>query len=153
MNATLNPLRWAARPNISGSNIRFHPGTNPRLDETTRMFFNSGRSPEGTMSEASYIKLTGNFYFDPVKKHILKKQGGQFSFVLHDRRRSQRPVTKDRRAKFEAMPIHLKPIARGLFWDPESKNVYRKIGNNFVLYSKDRRKGRGPNPSAEERRK
>jgi hypothetical protein len=125
----------------------------PRLDESIRMFFNSGRFPEETMPEADYIKLTGSFYFDPIKKSILKKQGGQFSFVLHDRRRAHRPVSKDRRAKFEAMPIHLKPITHGLFWDAESKDVYRKIGNNFVLYSKDRRKGHSPRPSHEERRK
>ena len=104
------------------------------------------------MAEEQYIKLTGNFYFDPVKKHIMKKAGSVYSFVLHDRRRSNRPVTKDRRAKFEAMPVHLKPIAQGLFWDPESKEVYRKINNNYVLYSKDRRAGRAPKPSDKERR-
>lgn len=105
------------------------------------------------MPESSYIKLTGNFYFDPIKKHILKKQGGQFTFVLHDRRRSNQPVAKDRRSKFESMPIHLKPITHGLYWDADSKDVYRKIGNNFVLYSKDRRKGQSPHPANEDRRK
>ncbi len=104
------------------------------------------------MSEKNYMKLSGNFYFDPVKKHILRKQGATFTFVRHDRRFDQRPVGKDRRARFDAMPIHLKPIAQGLFWDAEGKNVYKKIGGNFVLYSKDRRKVPGSNPAGTERR-
>jgi hypothetical protein len=95
------------------------------------------------MTENRYIKLTGNYYFDPVKKHILKRQGERYSFVLHDRRRANRPVAKDRRGRYEAVPIHLKPIAQGLFWDAESKDVYRKVGDNFVLHSKDRRKSAG----------
>ncbi len=96
------------------------------------------------MSEKQYLKLSGSFYFDPIKKQILKKQGGSFSLVLNDRRRSQKPVTQDRRARFEAMPIHLTPIAQNLFWDSNSKDVYKKIGGNFVLYSKDRRKAHKP---------
>lgn len=103
------------------------------------------------MSEDKYIKLTGNFYFDPVQKTILKKVGAKYAFVLHDRRRSNRPVVKDRRAKFEAMPVHLKPIAQGLFWNPESKEVFRKIGNNYVLYSRDRRSGRSGHGGQERR--
>ncbi len=104
------------------------------------------------MSEKTYVKLSGSFYFDPVKRHILKKQGAGFVFIMQDRRRNHRPVTKDRRAKFEAMPIHLKPIAQGLFWDVENKAVYKKIGGNFVLFSKDRRKTHGQNPGGGERR-
>src|ERR1035441_962280 len=105
------------------------------------------------MAESQYMKLTGSYYFDPVKKHILKKQGGKFSFVLHDRRRAHRPVSKDRRSKFESMPIHLQPITHGLYWDSGNKDVYRKMGNNFVLYSKDRRKVHGPSPTGQDRRK
>ena len=104
------------------------------------------------MSEKNYIKLSGSFYFDPIKKHILKKQGVGFTFVMHDRRRMHKPVSKDRRSKFEAMPIHLKPVDHGLFWDAENKDVYKKINGNFVLYSKDRRKTHGPSPTGAERR-
>jgi len=105
------------------------------------------------MAENQYIKLSGSFYFDPIKKSILKKQGSQYAFVLHDRRRSHRPVSKDRRAKFDAMPIHLQPITHGLYWDSGNKDVYRKIGDNFVLYSKDRRKSKGQSPTGADRRK
>jgi len=104
------------------------------------------------MSEKDFIKLTGSFYFDPVKKHILKKMGTKFTFVVHDRRRMHRPVARDRRAKFDAMPIHLKPIAQGLFWDGEGKHVYKMINGNYVLYSKDRRKTHGTGPGGKERR-
>ncbi len=105
------------------------------------------------MSEKDYLKLSGSFYFDPIKKHILKKQGSGWAFVMHDRRRGHKPVTKDRRAMFDAMPIHLKPIAQGLFWDSNAKDVYKKIKDNLVLYSKDRRKSHGPSPTGGERRK
>ena len=104
------------------------------------------------MAEEKFIKLTGNFYFDPAQKAILRRTGDRYSFVLHDRRRVNRPVVKDRRAKFDAMPVHLKPIAQGLFWNAETKEVFRKIGNNYVLYSKDRRSGRAPGHGGQERR-
>ncbi len=105
------------------------------------------------MAEKDYLKLSGSFYFDPIKKHILKKQGSTWTFVMHDRRRGQKPVTKDRRARFEAMPIHLKPIAQGLFWDSNAKDVYKKIKENLVLYSKDRRKTAGDSHTGTDRRK
>jgi hypothetical protein len=105
------------------------------------------------MAESKYIKLSGNYYFDPVNRHILKKQGAGYSFVRHDRRLGNKPVVKDRRDKFEAMPVEMRPITHGLYWDPEGKNVYRKIGNNFVLYSKDRRKTSGQSPTGADRRR
>ncbi|HUO57087.1 MAG TPA: hypothetical protein VMV05_02820 [bacterium] len=71
---------------------------------------------------------------------------------MHDRRRGHKPVSNDRRSRREALPIHLKPIARGLYWDAEGKDVYRKVGDNFVLFSKDRRKERGASPTGTERR-
>lgn len=104
------------------------------------------------MSEDKYIKLQGSFYFDPAQRTILRKQGGQFIHVMHDRRRVNLPVTKDRRAKFEEIPVQLKPIAKGLFFNPATKEVFRRIGNNYVLYSKDRRQGRAPKTHDKERR-
>lgn len=104
------------------------------------------------MAEEKFIRLSGNYFFDPIKREILKKQGAGYVFVRHDRRLSNRPVAKDRRDRFEAMPIHLKPITHGLFWDAEGKNVYKKIGGNFVLYSRDRRKAAGASPTGQERR-
>ena len=39
------------------------------------------------MAASDYIKLTGNFYFDPAARTILKKQGERYIHVQHDRRR------------------------------------------------------------------
>lgn len=111
------------------------------------------KEKEGILSEKNYIKLTGNFYFDPLKKNILKKQGSSYIFVLNDRRRNEKPVSKDRRkGAAETVPVHLKPIIQGLYWDAANKQVYKKLGGNFVLFSKDRRKAHGPSPTGHERR-
>ncbi len=104
------------------------------------------------MTESRYLKLTGNYYFDPIRKEILKKQGTAFTLVLHDRRRFNQPVGKDRRSRFESLPIHLKPMSQGLFWDEENQNVYRNIRGNFVLYSRDRRKVLSGSPTGQNRR-
>ena len=104
------------------------------------------------MAENPYVKLSGNYYFDPVHHHILKKQGNTFTFVRHDRRLFPKPVPQDRRSRREAMPIQLKPIGQGLFWDAEAKNVYRNVGGNFVLYSKDRRRSSKPLAPEKDRR-
>ncbi len=92
------------------------------------------------MGESDYVKLTGNFYFDPAKKIILKKVGGSFSVVLHDRRRSNKSVAVDRRKREEMQPADLKPLGKGLYWDAKSKDLFRKAGEKWVLFTKDRRK-------------
>jgi hypothetical protein len=92
------------------------------------------------MAEANYVKLTGNYYFDPAQKVILKKLGDRFTTVLHDRRHVQRPVGLDRRQKAVESPIGMKPIGHGLYWDKISKEIYRKAEGKMVLYTKDRRK-------------
>ena len=92
------------------------------------------------MGETDYVKLTGNFYFDPAKKIILKKVGGSYSVVLHDRRRLHKPVAMDRRKKEEKQPTDLKPLGKGLYWDSKSKDLFRKAGETLVLFTKDRRK-------------
>ncbi len=92
------------------------------------------------MSEANYTQLTGNYYFDPVKKIILKKLGDKYTVVLHDRRRMNRFVGKDRRKKEEEQPTNLKPLGKGLYWDEKSKDLFRKAGDKWVLFTKDRRK-------------
>lgn len=94
------------------------------------------------MAESNYVKLTGNYYFDPVQKVIFKKLGDRFTVVLHDRRRHNRPVGLDRRQKPDEPPADMKPIGKGLYWDKNSKDVYRKVEGKMVLYTKDRRKTR-----------
>jgi hypothetical protein len=104
------------------------------------------------MAESSYVKLTGNFFFDPAQKVILKKVGDRYIQVLHDRRRSSRPVAIDRRKRADENQGDMRPLGRGLYWDKKSKDIYRKAGDNLVLFTKDRRKGAGPRPENGERR-
>jgi hypothetical protein len=92
------------------------------------------------MAESDYVQLTGNFYFDPVNRIILKKLGGSYTVVLHDRRRLNKSVAVDRRKKEEMHPTDLKPLGKGLYWDPKSKDLFRKAGDKWVLFTKDRRK-------------
>jgi hypothetical protein len=104
------------------------------------------------MEETKYVKLTGNYFFDPVQKIILKKQGGRYITVLHDRRRSSRPVPLDRRKKEQLLPGEMKQLGQGLYWDLKSKDIYRKAGGKLVLFTRDRRKNRGPQPVEKDRR-
>jgi len=104
------------------------------------------------MTEANYVKLTGNYFFDPAKKVILKKQGGKFITVLHDRRRANRPVGQDRRKRDAEPPMDLKALGQGLYWDPKSKEIYRKAADKMVLFTRDRRKDRASKPVEKDRR-
>lgn len=96
---------------------------------------------------ARLIKLSVGYYFDPVTKAILKKVGGRYEFLRHDRRK------KDRKSQAEAELLQFKMISGGLFWDEKSKRLYRKSSGHFVLYSPDRRKSGGASPTGKERRR
>jgi hypothetical protein len=111
-----------------------------------------GKPRENTMGVSDYIKLTGNFFFDPATKAILKKQGERYVHVQHDRRRVNKPVAVDRRKKAGEAPAGMKDLGNGLFWDAKNLGIYRMAGGKFSLYSKDRRKGAGPIPGGVERR-
>ncbi len=104
------------------------------------------------MAEPKYVHLTGDYYFDPHSRHILRKMGGRWVFIRHDRRSGQKPVGRDRRSRMEQLPVELKPISMGLYWDEKHKMVYKKVRDNFVLYSKDRRRKPGSSPTGKERR-
>jgi hypothetical protein len=105
------------------------------------------------MAVSDYIKLTGNFYFDPASRAILKKQGERYLHVQHDRRRANKPVSVDRRKKPGEAPAGMKVIGDGLFWDEKSKGIYRQAAGKLTLYSRDRRKAAGPHPAGGDRRK
>ncbi len=104
------------------------------------------------MGVSDYIKLTGNFFFDPATRAILKKQGDRYVHVQHDRRRVNKPVSVDRRKKAGAPPTGMKDIGNGLYWDEKSKGIYRQLNGKLALYSKDRRKLAGPHPASGDRR-
>jgi hypothetical protein len=110
------------------------------------------------MAEANYVKLTGNYYFDPAQKVILKKLGDRFTTVLHDRRHVQRPVGLDRRQKAKEPPTGMKARGYGPYWDKKSMDLYRMTAGKPVLYTKDRRKTKerraelGRRPQGKDRR-
>ncbi len=86
-----------------------------------------------------YVHLEGNIYFDTKDKVIVKNMGGRYVFLRHDRRTKNIPV-EDEKREFNKKSADLIPVSSGLFYDKKLRHLYKKIGNNLVLYSKDRRK-------------
>lgn len=105
------------------------------------------------MADARYLKLTDDYYFDKTKKLVVRKIGENYIEAIKDRRKTSKPVPKDRRSRMEEEDVKLKPISQGLYWDSAELKVYRKVGNNFVLFSRDRRHYSGDSPTGEDRRK
>ena len=97
---------------------------------------------------ARLIRLSPGYYFDPVDKALMKKAGGQFGFIRHDRRRARE--LKATQAEAEARGFRM--VSGGLFWDIKAKKLYRKSGSNYLLYTSDRRKKAGVSTADERRR-
>lgn len=98
-----------------------------------------------------YKKLSGNLYYDTKDKVIVKNLGGRYVYVRHDRRvRSNASVSDEKRA-FNKMFKDLIALPGGLFFNKKDRQIYRRAGDNIVLYSKDRRKA--SRTVASERRK
>ena len=89
-------------------------------------------------------KLGAGYFWDPIKKQVVKKVGSVFQFVRHDRRGAARGAGVQRR---------FKSVTGGLLWDLVENKLYRKQGEHYILYSPDRRKKRGRSPSGAERRR
>ncbi|HXC65289.1 MAG TPA: hypothetical protein VNZ67_13085 [bacterium] len=92
------------------------------------------------------VRLKVGYYFDPVTREVLRKVGSQFVFVRHDRRRTNRSGN-------DKKTVRLKPIQGGLYWDAAAVAIYQFRNGQYVLYSKDRRKGYAPLPMGKDRRK
>lgn len=86
-----------------------------------------------------YIKLEGNLYFDTKDRVIVKNMGDRFVFVRHDRRRKNIPTPYEKRRQ-EQITKDMKQISNNLYFDPNTKQIFKLIGDKLVLYSKDRRK-------------
>lgn len=86
-----------------------------------------------------YIKLQNNLYFDTKDRVIVKNMGGRFVFVRHDRRRKDIPMPDEKRA-LEKAKKGMKQIENNLYFDSNTKQIYKQIGDKLILYSKDRRK-------------
>lgn len=86
-----------------------------------------------------YVHLDGNLYFDTKDKAIVKHMGDRFVFLRHDRR-TRKVAVKDEKREFNKLSEDMIPVASGLYFDKKLKQLYKKTGNNLVLYAKDRRK-------------
>ena len=123
-------------------------GEGERLAESARERLDDEKERERERI-ARLIKLGPGYYFDPAEKALLRRVGGQFGFVRHDRRHDRE--VKATQAEAEARGFRM--VAGGFFWDVKAKKLYRKSGSHFVLYSPDRRKIAGRRSTAQERRK
>jgi hypothetical protein len=93
------------------------------------------------MSDARYTQIKGDFYYDSKDKVIAKKVGERFVFVRHDRRSKSAPVKEGKRSEDRISRNYL--LVQGtLYFDKHTNQLYKRSGNNFVLYTKDRRKQR-----------
>jgi hypothetical protein len=54
--------------------------------------------------------------------------------------------------KIPSEPQNLQATGAGIYWSGSENALYRKIGEKFILYSRDRRKQKGINPGGPERR-
>lgn len=98
---------------------------------------------------ARLINLGASYYFDPLEKALLRKEGSQYGFVHHDRRHER--AVKASQAEAEAKGFRM--VAGGLFWDEKAKKLYRKSGKNYLLYTGDRRKTAARKAGEPERRR
>jgi hypothetical protein len=118
-----------------------------RIAEDARIGLEEERERERARV-ARLIKLSPGYYFDPLEKALLKKAGGQFGFIRHDRRHERE--VKANQAQAEARGFRL--VAGGLYWDLKAKKLYRKSGANYLLYTSDRRKAPPKSRPDKERR-
>ncbi len=88
-----------------------------------------------------YKHLKENLYYDTKDKVIVKNMGNRYVYVRHDRRTHSSSTKTERRADEKTKAIMM-PIERGLCFDKKTYQIYKKSGDKFVLYSKDRRKSR-----------
>jgi hypothetical protein len=105
-----------------------------------------------------YIPLGGILYFDTKDRTILRKNGERFVFMRHDRRNAQAAVQAQWPVKYERRNSvkearRYKSIGGGLYWSEELGGVFKKSGENFLLYSRNRRKSAGAPPDGVERRR
>lgn len=93
------------------------------------------------MMENRYEHLKTNFYYDSKDKTIVKKIGDRFVFIRHDRRNNSRPIKEGKRSEDKISKNYL--LVQGtLYFDKHTNQLYKRSGNTFVLYTRDRRKER-----------
>lgn len=97
------------------------------------------------MTEERYMHLKGNIYYDTKDKVIVQSLGNRFVFLRHDRRSKAAQVKEGKRDEDKLTKGFI--LVQGtLFFDTNTRQLYRKLGKNMVLYTKDRRKTTGKVP-------
>jgi hypothetical protein len=91
------------------------------------------------MSEERYVHLKGNLYYDTTDKVIVQSLGNRFVFMRHDRRSKQAAINEGKRDDDKVAKGFI--LVQGtLYFDTNTRQLYKKIGKSMVLYTKDRRK-------------
>jgi hypothetical protein len=89
-----------------------------------------------------YKHLKGHLYYDNQEKVIVQNMGNRYVFVRHDRRGTGKAVDGVKRREDDRTPKGYLLVSASLYFDTVTHQLYKKIGPNFVLYTKDRRKGK-----------
>jgi hypothetical protein len=91
------------------------------------------------MAEERYMYLKGNIYYDTKDKVIVQHLGNRYVFIRHDRRTKAAPVTEGKREEDRITKGFIQ-VQGTLYFDKNTRQLYKKLGKNMVLYTKDRRK-------------
>lgn len=91
------------------------------------------------MTEERYMHLKGNIYYDIKDKVIVQHLGNRYVFLRHDRRTKSASVTEGKREEDKLTKGFIQ-VQGTLYFDKNTRQLYRKLGKNMVLYTKDRRK-------------
>ena len=94
------------------------------------------------MAEERYIHLKGKIYYDTKDKVIVQSMGNRFVFLRHDRRSKSAPVAEGKREEDKLAKGFIQ-VQGTLYFDKNTRQLYRKLGGKMVLYTKDRRKSAG----------
>jgi hypothetical protein len=97
------------------------------------------------MAEERYMHLKGNIYYDTKDKVIVQSLGNRFVFLRHDRRSKPSSVAQGKREEDKLTKGFIQ-VQGTLYFDKNTRQLYKKLGKNMVLYTKDRRKTTGKVP-------
>ena len=90
---------------------------------------------------ARLVALDDTHSFDPEGRQVLRRTLGRYGTVA-DHLDETRHSTAS--AELAAAGPGYKAIGNGLFWNQEALSLYVKSHNNYVLYTRDRRKAPRP---------
>jgi hypothetical protein len=95
------------------------------------------------------VPLSGDFYYDPKEKLILKKEGSQFKLLDHERKRVNGTAAQ---VKNDALEQGYKAVSGGFYWNEKTRQLYVRQGERYVLYALDRRRKAVPKRRKDDRR-